>query len=117
MAARNALGVAGLIVGMLALALFAAAIGGYELFEWHHRSEVLAAQNAGRKLHAGAVAPMIELGLLLAGSVAAAITSLVGLGLSIAGLSRRPRALALVGLASSLLGPALAFCWLNFVAR
>jgi hypothetical protein len=103
---RSSLALAGLIVTVVSLALFAGTIGLIEWDDWSQRSAQLASGKPSKQ--------PLRLGraiLFFGGYSAGAVVGLVGVVFCACGLGRRPRKLALWGLALGLLGAALAIGW------
>jgi hypothetical protein len=109
--ARKAQGMSSFIVATLTVVLFLGLIGLIEWVSWDERQS----WERQRALHPGGKvatsAPLAQALLFGAGICTGGVMSLVGLGLSIGGLYRRPRTLALWGLALNLLGLTLVVAW------
>ena len=103
-AARNPLGTAGLVVAVVGYALFLGMIGGIEWMAWDERT-------SGAPPVARPAPPVAEALFFVAGCFCGGLASLVGLVLSVVGLRRQPRTLALWGLVVCLLSLALVVGW------
>jgi hypothetical protein len=104
-ATRNSLGGTGLRIAVISVVLLLGMIAIIEWFAWGDRPSV-------EQPPRGRAPPIIQLLLISAWCFTGGVASLVGLGLSVAGLRRQPRTSAWWGLAVSLLSPTLLVCWL-----